>query len=103
MAEQTHQTPAQKGPRGKDADDGCPPPPPPPCPDPCDQERPWGPPRIRPECCPRDRECCPEDDQSYCTWDEVDDPCVRASSADCGLAWTQLKCKCESTNEDCNC
>jgi hypothetical protein len=33
----------------------------------------------------------------------VDDPCVRAASADCGGEWTKLKCKCESSNEKCKC
>lgn len=83
---------------GKGGDEGCEPPP---CPDPCDQDPPWGPPDIRPECCPDDRQCCPEDQHSRCTWDEVDDPCVRAAS--CGGDWTKIDCKCHSTNEDCDC
>jgi hypothetical protein len=33
----------------------------------------------------------------------VDDPCVRASSADCGIPWTKLTCTCESSNTDCTC
>ena len=77
-----------------------PPPPPPPCPDPCDERPPWGPPNIRPECCPDNRACCPEGDQ-YCTWDEVDDPCVRAAS--CVSPWTKVECKCESSNAECGC
>ncbi len=104
MSEQSQQT---QQPAGR-KDDGCPPPtpppcPPPPCPDPCDQDRPWGPPKIRPECCPEDRKCCPDGKSRCCNWDEVDDPCVRAASADCGGEWTKLKCKCESSNEKCKC
>ncbi|MDQ3773287.1 MAG: hypothetical protein M3461_02365 [Pseudomonadota bacterium] len=79
---------------------------PPVCPDPCDQGRPWGPPEIKSDCCPGNRECCPEDkheDKHSCTWDEVEDPCVRAASADCKLPWAKLKCKCESSNEECTC
>jgi hypothetical protein len=60
-----------------------------------------GPPPINPDCCTDDRSCC--DTQSPCTWDEVDDPCVRASSAACGVPWTKLSCKCESSNADCTC
>ena len=107
MSDQTENTPYyQGGPSGKDREQGCDPPPPPPtppptCPDPCDKRPPWGPPDIRPECCPTDeRACCPKKDQ-YCTWDEVDDPCVRASS--CGKPWTKIECKCESLNKDCKC
>jgi hypothetical protein len=75
----------------------------PPPTDPCDQERRWGPPEIRPECCPKDRDCCgTETDGGVCSWDEVDDPCVRASSAECGVGWTRLSCKCESS-EGCGC
>jgi hypothetical protein len=33
----------------------------------------------------------------------VDDPCVKAASADCGLKWTKISCKCESSNKDCDC
>lgn len=72
-----------------------------PCPDPCDQKPPWGPPQIRTECCPK-RMCCP-DHESCCTWEEVDDPCIRAASADCKVQWTKITCKCESSNKDCNC
>jgi hypothetical protein len=72
-----------------------------PCPDPCDQDRPWGPPPINPECCSDDRSCC--DRQAPCTWDEVEDPCVRASSTACGFPWTKLSCTCESSNADCTC
>ena len=28
---------------------------------------------------------------------------MRAASADCGLPWTKLTCKCESSNAECNC
>jgi hypothetical protein len=72
-----------------------------PCPDPCDHDRPWGPPPINPECCSDDRSCC--DRQAPCTWDEVEDPCVRASSTACGFPWTKLSCTCESSNADCTC
>jgi len=79
-----------------------PPPPPPPCPDPCAEPRPkWGPPSIRDECCSH-HPCCP-DDKHCCTWDEVEDPCVRAASADCGQKWTKIECKCESSQKDCDC
>ena len=75
------------------------PPPPKPCPDPCaDEDRP-GPPKIRPECCPP-HDCC-DDAQHCCTWDEVEDPCVRAASADCKKPWGKIECKCESSNEEC--
>ena len=74
--------------------------PPPPCPDPCDEKPPWGPPEIRPECCPH-HPCCP--DEHCCTWYTVDDPCVKAASADCGLAWTKITCHCESSNKECDC
>lgn len=73
-----------------------------PCPDPCDEKPPWGPPEIRPECCTH-HPCCPEDDRRCCTWESVEDPCVRASSADCGLKWTKITCNCESSNKDCDC
>ena len=73
-----------------------------PCPDPCDDEPRWGPPKIRPECCTHDP-CCPGDERHCCTWESVDDPCVRAASADCDLEWTKITCKCESSNKDCNC
>src|SRR6266850_268404 len=79
-----------------------PPPPPPPCPDPCDEKPPWGPPEIRPECCTHNP-CCPEDEQHCCTWESVEDPCVKAASADCGLPWTKITCTCESSNPDCDC
>jgi hypothetical protein len=102
MSEQTQHT-AQQQPGRQPKDDGCPPPPPPPCPDPCDQERPWGPPKIRSECCLDDRKCCPDGKNRCCNWDDVDDPCVRAASADCGGKWTKIKCKCESSNEECKC
>jgi hypothetical protein len=76
---------------------------PPECPDPCDQPRPWGPPEIRPECCPDDRTCCPGDTHGSHTWDEVEDPCIRAASAACTDSWTKLSCKCESSNADTKC
>ncbi len=77
-----------------------PPPPPPPCPDPCDEKPPWGPPEIRPECCPH-HPCCP--DEHCCTWYSVEDPCVKAASADCGLPWTKITSSCESSNKECDC
>lgn len=106
MSDQKDQTPYYHGGHsGGEHEEGCqpptPPPPPPPCPDPCDQDPRYGPPCIRPECCPDDRQCCPEDDRSSCTWYEVDDPCVRASS--CVSDWTKVDCKCSSSNENCDC
>jgi len=102
MSDQKEETPYyQGGHPSRHKDDDCDPPPPRPCPDPCDHEPPWGPPGIRPECCPDDRQCCPDGQPSPCTWDEVDDPCVRASS--CGGNWTKIECKCHSSNDDCNC
>jgi len=77
-------------------------PPPQPCPDPCADDPRWGPPKIREECCTH-HPCCPEDEKHCCTWESVNDPCVRAASADCGLEWTKITCNCESSNEDCNC
>ena len=88
--------------QGEGYDKGKPDPNPQPCPDPCDQKPPWGPPQIRPECCP-ERTCCPRGEDECCTWEEVDDPCVKASSAECGLEWTKIDCHCESSNPDCNC
>ena len=81
---------------------------PPKCPDPCDSPCPWGPPPINPECCPDDGKCCSSDvaaggSPRQCTWNDVDDPCVRAASAGCGGKSTKLSCKCESSNADCNC
>ncbi|HYV10444.1 MAG TPA: hypothetical protein VE980_06100 [Pyrinomonadaceae bacterium] len=74
----------------------------PPCPDPCDQKPKWRPPDIRTECCPP-RTCCP-DHESCCTWEEVDDPCIRAASSACSNKdWTKITCKCESSNTHCNC
>jgi hypothetical protein len=74
----------------------------PPCPDPCDQKPKWRPPDIRTECCPP-RTCCP-DHESCCTWEEIDDPCIRAASSACSKdLWTKITCKCESSNKDCNC
>jgi hypothetical protein len=78
------------------------PPTPQPCPDPCDEKPPWGPPEIRPECCTH-HPCCSEDEKHCCTWESVDDPCVKAASADCGLTWTKITCNCKSSNKDCNC
>ena len=78
------------------------PPTPQPCPDPCDEEPPpWGPPIIDEKCCPHT--CCPEGERHCCTWESVDDPCVRAASADCGLASTKVTCNCVSENKECNC
>lgn len=97
--------PQQPGQYGKPYG-GDPPPPPPPCPDPCGSKPPWGPPAIRPECCPDRDDCCGDGDgDSYagCTWDEVDDPCVRAASAACTDKWTKITCTCESSNKDCPC
>jgi hypothetical protein len=75
-----------------------------PCPNPCDEPPPkWGPPKIREECCTH-HPCCPEDEKRCCTWESVDDPCVRAASADCDLKWTKITCNCESSNkEQCEC
>lgn len=98
-----------QGQPGKDTGADCePPPPPPPCPDPCDQSPPWGPPEIRGECCPDDRGCCRkhqegQEEKRYCTWDDVEDPCVRAVSAECETTWTKLTCNCTSSNEACTC
>ena len=78
------------------------PPTPQPCPDPCDEKPPWGPPEIRPDCCTH-HPCCPEDERHCCTWESVDDPCVKAASADCNLAWTKITCDCESSNKECDC
>ena len=95
MNDNTPQRPPQPGTMASRPDDPYPPPPPPPppCPEPC-EEPPWGPPKIRPECCPDDRECCPPDAHGGrpCTWNEVDDPCVRAASAECGGEWTKITC-----------
>ena len=73
-----------------------------PCPDPCDEVPPWGPPKIIERCCPHNP-CCPEGEEHCCTWESVDDPCVRAASADCGLQITKITCKCESSNKECDC
>lgn len=75
---------------------------PPPCPDPCDERPPWGPPKIRDECCTH-HPCCPEDEKYCCTWESVTDPCVRAASAECGLKWAKVTCDCESSNKECGC
>ena len=77
-------------------------PPPQPCPDPCDEVPRWGPPKIIDECCTH-HPCCPEGGEYCCTWESVDDPCVKAASANPDLPWTKITCKCESSNEDCNC
>ena len=107
MSDKTERTPYYEGeqPDGG-ADKDCyppPPPPPPPCPDPCSEKPKWRPPDIRKGCCPDDRDCCKKnpDEESCCSWYEVEDPCVRASS--CGGLWTRIKCTCESTNKECNC
>ncbi len=104
MNDNTPQTPPPAGNYGRPPHDNYPPPPPPPpppCPEPC-EEPPWGPPKIRPECCPKDRDCCPPD-SGPCRWDEVDDPCVRAASADCCGEWTTITCNCQSSNANCQC
>jgi hypothetical protein len=92
----------QGGEYDKDKENCDPPPPPPPCPDPCDEKPPWGPPEIRPECC-QHHPCCPDDEKHCCTWESVDDPCVKAASADCGLPWTIITSNCESSNKECDC
>jgi len=114
MSEQTPQRPQQpQGDYGRD--DDCskpkpypdpkpdPQPDPKPCPDPCDSPPKYGPPEIPPACC-TPPECCPKPKEGEpawrCTWDEIDDPCVRASA--CG-PWTKITCKCESSNADCKC
>ena len=97
MSEYRQQPPHHPG-EGYDKPD----PTPPPCPDPCDEKPPWGPPEIRPECCPK-RACCPDDENECCTWEEIDDPCIRATSPECGVEWTKIECKCVSSNKDCNC
>jgi hypothetical protein len=105
----TDQQPPQRqqppGSSGNDYDPNCPPPPPPPppaCPDPCAEPPKWGPPEIRKECCTNDHDCC-GDGPTCCGWFDVDDPCVRAASADCGGEWTQITCTCTSSNEKCGC
>jgi len=94
--QQSPQNPGGQGYGGK------PDPTPPPCPDPCDpKHKPkWGPPEIPPDCCPP-RTCCP-DAKTCCTWEEVTDPCIRASATDCCPQHTIITCKCESSNKDCN-
>jgi hypothetical protein len=92
--QQSPQNPAGQGYGGK------PDPTPPPCPDPCDQKPIFGPPHIPPECCPK-RTCCP-DAKTCCTWEEVVDPCIRASATECCPQHTIITCKCESSNKDCN-
>lgn len=111
MSEQTQRPQYPPGDAGRDDDcskpdpktDPCPKPEPKPCPDPCDDKPPYGPPEIPADCCaPPD--CCPKPKEGEtpwrCTWDEIDDPCVRASA--CG-PWTKVTCKCESSNKDCQC
>jgi hypothetical protein len=72
-----------------------------PCPDPCDGKPKYGPPQIPAECCTPPECCQPKEGETWCcTWDEIDDPCVRASA--CGK-WTKVTCKCESSNADCKC
>jgi hypothetical protein len=168
MNDQPQGTPQRSGEPGRQGTpepDPCAPTPTPtptptPCPDPCDQEPPYGPPRIPAECCP-DRGCCPEETGSdggsdgsgsgetysgggasqqsgsqqsgsqqsgsqargatggtnggtnggtkkaTCSWDEVDDPCIRATATkpteDNKFKYTILTGKCESTNKDCTC
>jgi hypothetical protein len=101
MSEQTPQRP-QYGDDDCDKPKPTPDPEPKDCPDPCDTPPPWGPPPI--VCCPP-RDCCPPpkegDKTPACTWDEVDDPCVRAAS--CTDAWTRITCTCKSSNEKCTC
>jgi hypothetical protein len=144
---QTQYPPGTQGGGGKPEPDPCPPPKPTPtptptptpCPDPCDQDPPYGPPKISADCCP-DRGCCPKDADSpgsgsqgsgsqsstaqgsssqssgsqdsgskdggskkaACTWDEVDDPCIRATAAE-GIKWSIFTCKCESSSKDKDC
>jgi hypothetical protein len=70
------------------------------CPDPCDQPPPrWGPPKIREACCP-ERECCPGT-RRCCNWEDIDDPCVRATSYGCKTEWAKVECKCHSDKEKC--
>lgn len=102
MSDDREYKPQSQGGEYKQKQDYEPPPPPPPCPDPCDEKPPWGPPEIRPECC-QHHPCCPEDEKHCCTWESVDDPCVKAASADCGLTWTKITCNCESLNKECDC
>ena len=92
--QQSPQNPGGQGYGGKSD------PTPPPCPDPCDQKPKFGPPHIPPECCPK-RTCCP-DAKSCCTWEEIVDPCIRASATECCPQHTIITCKCESSNKDCN-
>lgn len=105
MSDQTDTAYYQGGQPDKEKERGCDPPtpPPPPCPDPCAGKPHWGPPDIRPDCCPDDRCCCDKNTnkEHCCSWDEVEDPCVRASS--CGGEWTKIECTCKSHNEKCNC
>lgn len=99
MSDYTQHKPQYPG--GEYGDKPCDPPPPSQeCPDPCATELRWGPPKINPACCP-EHECCPGSEKRCCTWDEVDDPCVRAASADCTKEWGIVKCKCQSENEKC--
>jgi len=107
MSSYSDSTPPQSqgGDSGKDKYECDPPPQTPPpseCPNPCENPPDYGPPPIRTDCCTHHR-CCPEDEAHCCTWYEVDDPCVRAASADCGKDWTRIDCKCSSTNEKCDC
>lgn len=102
MSEYRQHTPNYPGGYDKEKNECDPPPPPPPCPDPCDHTARWGPPEIRRECCP-DHTCCPDKEKRCCTWDEVEDPCVKAASCVEDDEWTIIKCKCKSSNEKCNC
>lgn len=78
----------------------CEPQKPPPCPDdPCDEKPEWGPPSVDPDCCPPS--CCPKEERG-CTWDEVEDPCIRASAASCGGDYKNITCTCEAKNQGCD-
>jgi hypothetical protein len=115
MSSYSDSTPPQSqgGDSGKDKYE-CDPPtptptPPPECPNPCDKAPDFGPPQIRQECC--ESTCCSEtngkddsgDKYPCCTWFEIDDPCVKAASADCNTTWTKIECNCSSSNKDCDC
>jgi hypothetical protein len=75
-------------------------PPPSHCPDPCDQPPPrWGPPKIREQCCP-ERECCPGKPRC-CNWEDIEDPCIKATSEGCLTEWAKVKCKCDCKEKCC--
>ena len=99
--------PPEGGDNGKDKYQCDPPPPPPPpseCPDPCSKKPNFGPPAIPADCC--DDECCPKaeegskDPHPCCTWDQVEDPCVKASAC---RPYTKVTCNCSSENAECDC